>query len=146
MIFIHLIVGLILGKVLGNFWFFVLGSIFPDVDHIYVLFKNKLFNWNKYLDSLKNEKKYGIRYKTAFVHSLLGLVIFSFIVCLINVYGGIAFGIAYLLHLIIDWLDVDEKYYLYPYKKKFSGFLPIWSKFEKIITLIGIIILFLLFI
>jgi hypothetical protein len=141
MIFLHLIIGLILGKVLGNFWFFVIGSIFPDIDHIYIVIKNKLFSWKKYIDSLKNEKKYGLRYKTAFVHSLFGLTIFSLMVCLINIYGGIAFALAYFLHLIIDWIDIDEKYYLYPNKKKFSGFLPIWSSFEKIITVIALIAL-----
>jgi len=145
MIFLHLILGLILGKVLGNFWFFLLGSVFPDIDHVYIVVKNGLFSWNKYIDSIKNEKKYGIRYKTAFVHSLFGLVVFSLIVSLFDLYGGIAFAFAYLLHLLIDWIDIDEKYYLYPNKTKFRGFLQIWNNFEKIITVIALIILVIIY-
>jgi len=146
MIFVHLILGLVLGKLFGNFWFFVIGSIFPDIDHFYIILKNKIFSWKKYVDSMKYEKKYKIRYKTAFVHSFLGLMVFSFLVGLFNVYGGIAFALAYFSHLLIDWTDIDEKYYLYPYKKKFSGFLPIWSRFEKIITIIALIVLIYIYI
>ena len=55
------------------------------------------------------------------------------------------FAIAYFLHLMMDWIDIDEKYYLYPLKIKFKGFLPIWSKLEKILTLISLIILIILY-
>jgi len=54
-------------------------------------------------------------------------------------------GIAYLIHLLIDWIDIDEKFYLYPFKIKFNGFLPIWSRFEKIVTIILILVLVILY-
>lgn len=142
MIFLHLILGLILGKLTNNYLPFLLGSLIPDIDHIYIILKHKLYKKN-FLDTLKNEEKYKIKYKTPFVHSILGLIVFSVIVQLVinNYLLSFYFSLAYLLHLLIDWPDKDVKYYLYPFKIKFSGFLPIWSKQEKIITIIGIIAL-----
>lgn len=93
---------------------------------------------------MKYEKKYKLEYKTPFMHSLLVLLVFTAIAYLFN-FGAIEFGIAYLLHLLIDWLDIDIKYYLYPSRIKFKGFLPIWSDFEKNITLILFFIVILVF-
>ncbi len=140
MIFIHFLISLILGKLFGNYFFFILGSILPDLDHVYIIIKNKLFSFKKIIKTIKYEKRFNIRYKTFLFHSILGLILFSLIVYLFSKTRAIYFGIAYLLHLLIDWIDVDEKYFLYPLKIKFKGFLPIWSKFEKILTIILIII------
>jgi membrane-bound metal-dependent hydrolase YbcI (DUF457 family) len=142
MIFLHLIIGIILGKLTNNYLPFILGSIIPDIDHIYTILKHKLYN-KKFLDTLKNEEKYKIRYKTPLVHSILGLIIFTILFYLVtnNYLSAIYFSLAYLLHLLIDWPDKDIKHYLYPSKIKFSGFLPIWSKQERIITIVCIFIL-----
>jgi len=148
MILVHLIIGIILGKLTGNYFPFILGSILPDLDHLYIIIKNKLFTINKIINTIKYEERYNIKYKTPFFHSIFGLIIFSLIFYFIsnNYILTIYFASAYLLHLAIDWLDIDKKYFLYPLKMEFKGFLPIWSKTEKIITLILIIILTLLFI
>ena len=140
MIFIHLLLGIILGAIFGNYFFFILGSIFPDLDHPYIIIKNKLFSFKKIIKTIKYEKRFNLKYKTFLFHSLLGLVLFSSIVYLFSKTGAIYFGIAYFLHLLIDWIDIDEKYFLYPLKIKFKGFLPIWSRFKKILTIILIII------
>ncbi|MAH50698.1 hypothetical protein CMI37_33070 [Candidatus Pacearchaeota archaeon] len=144
MIFIHLLVGIILGISFGNLFFFILGSLFPDIDHIYIIIKNKLWNIRKIKESIKFEKKFGIRYKTKLFHSVLGLILFSFLIFILYPKGAIYFGLAYFLHLLIDWIDIDEKYFLYPLKIKFKGSLPIWSRLEKIITIVLIIIIILL--
>ncbi len=140
MILAHLLLGIILGITFKSYFFFILGAIFVDFDHILVILKNKLWNLNKIIESIKFEKKFGIRYKTPFFHSLFGLLLFSLIIFVFNQKGGIQFGIAYLTHLIIDWIDIDEKYFLYPLKIKFKGVLPIWSRFEQITTVILILI------
>lgn len=146
MIFLHLIIGLILGKVTHSYLPFILGSIIPDIDHLYIILKHKLYK-NKFktlIDSIKNEEKYKIRYKTPLVHSLLGLIILSGIFYIItrNNLSLIYFSFSYLMHLLMDWPDKDIKYYLYPFKIEFKGFLPIWSKTEQILTIIAIFILF----
>jgi len=45
MIFIHLLIGMILGKIFGNYLFFILGSVIPDIDHIYIIIKNRLWSF-----------------------------------------------------------------------------------------------------
>lgn len=146
MIFAHLLLGIILGITFKNYFFFVLGAVFADFDHILVIAKNKLWNFNKIIESIRFEKKFGMRYKTPFFHSLFGLALFSGIIFLFSHKGGIEFGIAYFTHLLLDWVDIDEKYFLYPLKIRFKGFLPIWSRAEQVITatLILVIIILLL--
>ncbi len=140
MIFVHFLISLILGKLFGNYFFFILGAVLPDLDHIYIIIKNKLFSFKKIKETIKYEEKFGIRYKTALFHSILGLILFSFIIYLFKDTKVIYFAISYLLHLLIDWMDIDKKYFLYPLKIKFKGFLSIWSNFEKMLTIILIII------
>ncbi len=140
MIFIHLLLGIILGNFFGNYFFFILGSLFPDFDHLYIIIKNKIWNSKKIIETIKYEDKFNLKYKTKLFHSILGLVLFSLIAALFNAKGAIIFAIMYLLHLLMDWADIDEKYYLYPLKIKFKGFLPIWSKYEKLLTIILLIL------
>lgn len=89
---------------------------------------------------MKFENKFKIRYKTKLVHSLLGLIVFSILLYFLDNNGVLYFSVGYFLHLLIDWLDIDEKYYLYPFNIKFKGFLPIWSNIEKVVTLIFLLI------
>ena len=144
MMLIHLLIGVILGKVFGSYFFFILGSLFPDIDHVYIAIKNKLWKSKRFWDSIIYEKKYHIRYKTPLFHSLLGLAVFTSIMFIFSMRGALFFSVAYFLHLLMDWADIDIKYYLYPSKIKFKGFLPIWSNFEKISTIIIAIIMILL--
>jgi len=150
MILIHLILGIILGKLTNNYLPFILGSIIPDIDHLYIIIKHKLYknNFKSLLDSIKNEERYKIRYKTPLIHSLLGLIIISLLFFIINKnqLSLIYFSSAYFLHLIMDWFDKDIKYYLYPLKIKFKGSLEIWSKMEIFATIITIILLTILLI
>lgn len=136
MIFVHLLLGIILGKFFGNYFFFIIGSILPDLDHLLIIIKNKFWSIKKIIRTIKYEKKFDIRYKTPFFHSILALILFSTIIYLFDNKATLFFGTAYLMHLLIDWIDIDEKYYLYPLKIKFRGFLPIWSKPEQILTII----------
>ena len=78
------------------------------------------------------------------VHSIFGLIILSAVFFIILENKTIYFSIAYLLHLLLDWTDIDEKYYLYPLRIKFKGFLPIWSKLEKIFTIAPIFLILIL--
>ncbi len=146
MIFIHLLSGIIFGIIFQNPLFFILGSVLPDIDYLYVIIRNRLYNLKKLISSIKYERDYGLRYKIPLIHSILGLILFSLIVYLFNSKGAIYFGTAYFIHLLIDWIDIDEKYFLYPLKIKFKGFLPVWSRFEKILTITLIIILIILYI
>ncbi len=137
MILAHIVAGVMPAENHSFSWFWFLGSIIPDIDHLFVLIKNKIFTWNKITDSIRFEDKYQIRYKTKYFHSIFGAVVVSLPVLLFGTTGALYFFIAYIIHLLLDWPDQDEKQYFYPFsKKKFRGFLPIFSKPEIIFTAI----------
>ena len=148
MIFLHALLGLIVGNIYGNYALFFIGaSMLPDIDHLYLIIKHKLFPLKKAIKVLKKEEEHSIHFKTPLMHSILGLAICSLIFFIIvqNVQFTTYFALMYASHLLLDWPDIDKKYYLYPFKKEFRGFLPIWSKTEKAITLsviLGMIILY----
>ncbi|MBU0722599.1 metal-dependent hydrolase [Patescibacteria group bacterium] len=135
MILAHSIIGITLGNYFGYFGFILLGSILPDIDHLFVILKNRIFSWRKIIDSMRFENRYKISYKTKYVHSLFGAVIISTPVLFFDFTGGLYFFTGYSLHLIIDWVDIDNKQYLYPFKITFQGVLPISSKTEIVFTL-----------
>lgn len=138
----HLLIGLILGKKFGYTPAFVLGSVFPDIDHLVVLIKHRHFRPAEIFRAMKYEDRYVERYKTPYIHSLLAWLIFSAIAVLFNFATGIAFSVAYLLHLILDAFDKDEMQLFYPFKKTLRGFLPVFSKWEIILGLILLTVYF----
>ena len=140
MTFTHLLIGLILGKKFGYTPGFVIGSLFPDIDHLFVLLKNRHFHPKEIFGMMKDEDKYGERYKTPYTHSLLAWALFSSIVAFLFSYGaGIAFLVAYLIHLLLDLLDKDEIQIFYPAKFGVRGFLPVFSFWEIVF---GIFLIF----
>ena len=146
MILAHTIVGLMPIDNYQFSWYWLAGSIIPDVDHLFVIYKHKLFSWDKLIDAEKFEDKYNIHFKTKYGHSVFGAIIMTFPILLISTKGALYFFIGYLIHLILDWLDRDEKQYLYPLKIKFRGFLPIFSMPERIFTAFLILFVFYLYI
>lgn len=147
MIFLHLLLGLILGKLFGHTLLFVIASMLPDIDHLYIIIKHKLFPLKRTIQVLKKEEEHNIRFKTPLMHSLLGLLLCSglFFISIQNVQLTLFFSLAYCSHLLLDWPDIDKKQYLYPLKREFSGFLPIWSKTEQILTILASLIIIFLY-
>ncbi len=145
MIFIHPIIGALPISDNHFSWFWFIGSVVPDLDHIFAIIKYKIFSWKKLVNSVRFEEKFKICYKTKYAHSLLGAIIFSLIVFLIDRSGAIYFFAGYALHLALDWPDCEEKQFLFPLKIKFKGFLPIFSKPEILFTILFIGIIFFIF-
>ncbi|MBI5880517.1 metal-dependent hydrolase [archaeon] len=151
MIFLHTILALFLGKFFGHYAAFIAGSLLPDIDHIYVYLKSGVlthrnFSWKRLVYVWRNDEKHGIVSKTPLFHSVMGLAIFSLFVTLVNPDEGAFFAIAYGLHLLMDWMDKDVKYFLFPLRIKFKGFLPIWSKAEQIATVMALLVLVALYV
>lgn len=136
MILAHSIVGIMPVSNSEISWFWFIGSVIADIDHLFVLYKHKIFSWDKFIDAIRFEDKYGIRFKTKYMHSILGAVVTSILVLFISKEGALYYFIAYLIHLVLDWPDIDEKQYFYPFKKKIRGFLPIFSKPEIIFIIL----------
>lgn len=135
MIFAHAIVGMMPVNQSEFSWFWFIGSVIPDIDHLFVLYRYRIFSWGKLIDAERFEDKYNIHFKTKYVHSIFGAVMMTLPVLLISREGAVYFFIAYLIHLLLDWPDIDEKQYFYPLKIKVRGFLPIWSKPEIVFTI-----------
>jgi hypothetical protein len=142
MIIAHALIGLMPVANKKFSWFWLVGSVIPDVDHLFVIYYYRLFSFKRLIDAERFEDKYGIHFKTKYGHSIFGAVMFSIPAVLINRSGGVYFFLAYLLHLLMDWPDRDEKQYFYPFKLKVRGFLPIFSKWEIGFTFVLILILF----
>ncbi|HEX8974636.1 MAG TPA: metal-dependent hydrolase [Patescibacteria group bacterium] len=136
MILAHALVGIIGGTYANDLPYVFVGSVLPDIDHLYIIARHKMYPPKKLIHSLRFEGRYGnLKYKTKYVHSVFGALLFSAPIMLWNPLGAKHFFFAYLGHLLLDWVDHDEKEYLFPLKKKFRGFLPIFSKLEIAFTL-----------
>ncbi len=147
MFFIHLIIPLILGKLLGNYWYLLVGSLIVDIDHVIILIKNKHYNLRECIDILKHEERYGERLRSPYLHSFLGLVSTSLLVWLLfNANGAVYYAIGYLIHLMIDLFDKDVMFLFYPAKIKFNGTLPIASHVELALTAFFLVLLVVLFV
>ncbi len=130
----HLALGLIIGKVTGDYQAAVLGSLIIDIDHLIPNFqqKNKFILkdfWKKTKDSRDSSRSY--------FHSFFAWIIFSIIVCLIDYKFGLVFSLAYLGHFLLDALDDSSFYPIFPIKKfDIRGFIPYYSKEELFFSLI----------
>lgn len=141
MILAHAIIGLTPVDNSQFSWFWFLGSVAPDLDHVFAIFKYRLFSVKKIAESMRTEAKLNLNYKSKYFHSIFGAVLVSLPFYLINFSGGKYFLAAYLIHLMLDWPDIEVKYFLYPLKIKFKGHMTVFSKFELCLTVFLIIIL-----
>lgn len=142
MILAHSIVGLMPVSNSEFSWFWFIGSVISDIDHLFALYRNRIFSWSKIVQVMRLEDKYELRFKTKYLHSLFGAIITSIPISFFDQKAATYYFIAYLIHLLLDWPDIDEKQYLYPTRKKFRGFLPIFSKSEVVFTSLLIILYF----
>jgi|SRR3989338_102605 len=136
MILAHSIVGIMPVNNSEFSWFWFIGSVIADIDHLFVLYSYKIFSWDKLIDAIKFEDKYRIHFKTKYMHSIFGAVATTIPILFISREGALYYFVAYLIHLVLDWPDIDEKQYFYPFKKKVRGFLTIFSKPEIIFTIL----------
>lgn len=113
----HLIAGLIMGKLTGNYSVAIASSVLIDVDHLQsyiksgVLFKLKLF-WKTITDKAD---PYGDQ--RGYLHNLFIFAGISTILLLIWSYTAIPFILGWFGHLLLDALDNSDYWPLYPYKK-----------------------------
>jgi inner membrane protein len=69
----------------------LLGSLFPDVDHPHSILGR--FNPLAWL---------GIMHHRGWTHTIMGLLVFSAVVCVISIPAGIGFAAGYMSHLLMD--------------------------------------------
>ena len=91
----HLIAGLVLGKITGNYSLSVGMALGIDIDHVFSYIKNGvLLNPTKFLKTILNkEDPYGDQ--RFLLHNVLVFVLLSIIILLINYRIGLIFSLAY---------------------------------------------------
>ena len=131
----HLVAGLIIGKLLGNYPLALFGALAIDLDHIAPYLKhNVLFNPKKLLKTITDQNDpYGNQRN--FLHSLFVYVIISTLLIIVDFRLGLILSLAYLTHLVIDALDAADFYPFYPNRKiNFRGPIGYFSKQEFLFT------------
>ncbi|HLC91305.1 MAG TPA: metal-dependent hydrolase [Candidatus Nanoarchaeia archaeon] len=146
MIFLHAILGLILGKLTGHYLAFILGATLADIDHIYIYLKNGARSVRGIIDRICHEKRYHIVARTPLFHSMIGALLFTGIFAIFRPAEWWLFALAYCSHLLLDWPDKDPVFILYPWKYPFIGPLDVWSKPEQVITVLSLLFVLYIFI
>ena len=133
-IFAHLALGLIIGKLTGNYPAAILGSIAIDIDHFIVFFKYKVFKNIKKTIAFFVEEKDPYNGQRGYLHNVFALALISLILWLINSSFGLIFFLAYAGHLFFDAIDTADFYPFYTRKVNIRGFIGYFSKIEWEIT------------
>jgi membrane-bound metal-dependent hydrolase YbcI (DUF457 family) len=129
----HLVAGLLIGELTGYYIPALIGSLFLDLDHL-IAFAQQ--------GAILNLRKFW-RYSTAVIeldgertvlHSFTAWLFLSIIVVLFSPSIGIAFSLGYFFHLMLDMLDGEDFYGLWPLKINFHGPIRYLSGVELVIT------------
>jgi membrane-bound metal-dependent hydrolase YbcI (DUF457 family) len=140
----HTLVGLIIGKLTGDYSTALIGSLAMDLDHAVSHYRHGLFSKpRKWLQTMLNQKdSWGDQ--RSFLHSIFSWVIISLILLAINFHIGLVFSIAYFFHLILDLLDQSDFWPFFPFKKLVvKGPVGYFSKQEIIFDIMLIVVFFL---
>jgi len=138
----HLAAGLIIGKLTGDYPTAIISAVAIDIDHLVPYVKKRIiFDFKKMWHSAKSTHDSA----RSFLHSFISLPILTGLVMLFSFKAGIVFGLGYLSHFLLDALDDDDFYPLFPWKKfNTRGFIGYYSKAEFIFTVILFIVYFLI--
>ena len=139
----HILAGLIIGKITGDFPTAMAGSLLVDMDHIVSYYKNGiLFQPREILRaSVTEADPWGDQRN--FLHSIFSWVAISVFLLMINRELGVVFSIAYFFHLVCDALDGADFYPFFPFRRfAIKGFINYYSKHEIVfdVGLIGVFI------
>jgi|SRR3989344_1276787 len=112
----HILGGLIVGKLTGNYTAAMAGSLVIDLDHVVSYYKHGLLSHpRQILHASKNETDPWGNQRN-FLHSIFSWLIVSGLLFATSAPWGLAFSLAYLVHLIFDALDGADFWPLFPIK------------------------------
>ncbi len=132
----HIIAGLIVGKVTGNYSLAIASSVLVDIDHLQsyiksrVILKPKLF-WKTITDQ---SDPYGNQ--RGYLHNLLIFIFISAVLYIIFKNSVIPLILGWGGHLLLDALDGSDYWPFYPYKKiNLKGPIMYASRYEIIFSI-----------
>lgn len=128
----HLALGLVIGRLTGDYQAALIGSLIIDIDHLVPAFKEKrIFNFKK-LWLLSKSSTDSAR---SFLHGIFPWIGLSTLICFFDLGFGLVFALGYFGHLLLDALDDSPLFILYPSKKiNIKGFIPYFSLEEFIFS------------
>jgi membrane-bound metal-dependent hydrolase YbcI (DUF457 family) len=130
----HLAVGLIIGKITGNYPMAIVGSLAIDIDHLIPhAQKGQLFNIRK----IFNEAHSSSNANRSYLHSVFALLLIPLIVAIFSWPAALVLFLGYLGHFVLDLLDTSGFWPFFPFKKiELHGFLGYLSLWELVITVL----------
>lgn len=142
----HLLAGIIIGKITGNFPTAIAGSLIMDLDHIISYFHHGILFKPRQLFKILRSETDPWGDQRNFLHNIFIWVIVSVLLLTINFNFGLIFSVAYFFHLVFDALDSADLYPFFPFKKiTIKGFIKYSSRQEIIFDVCLVFILIILF-
>lgn len=141
----HLIAGLIIGKLTGDYTTSLIGSVIMDTDHLFVYYrKGILLQPKKFLLATVNKIRMLKEQRNIF-HNIIFCLAASAIIFMVNHAVGLVFFSAYLCHLLLDCLDDSSYVPFYPNERiKIKGPIKYFSGQEIVFAAVLLIIFFLI--
>ena len=112
----HIMAGLIVGKVTGNYPVAIITSVVFDLDHFFFYYTRDLIFRPVKVFKKALRKKIFIKGRRGIFHSVFTWIMVSALFMLINFPLGVTVSASYLVHLILDVLDDASFYPFYPLK------------------------------
>jgi hypothetical protein len=112
----HILAGLIIGKLTGDYTAALTGSLLMDADHLISYYRHGILLRPLRIlkESLTEDDPWGDQKN--YLHSVQSWFILSLLVIALNVHFGLVFSLAYLVHLILDAMT-GSFYPFYPHKR-----------------------------
>jgi membrane-bound metal-dependent hydrolase YbcI (DUF457 family) len=143
----HVLAGLIIGKITGDFPTALAGSLVMDLDHTISYFRHGILFKPRQLFKAIHDEADPWGDQRNFLHSIFSWVVISILLVTINFNFGLVFSIAYFFHLVLDALDSADFYPFFPFRKfVIKGFVKYFSKQEIIFDVCLVLVLITLFI
>ena len=140
----HLIAGLIIGKIFGNYAIALIGALSMDLDHLVAYTQNKIILSPKKLWQAVTSPEDPYGNKRNFLHSFFAWLPISAIAIAVNFGAGLVFSLAYLSHLLLDMIDSSDFHPFYPIKLSIRGPIVYLSKYEIMFTTLMFFIFFII--
>ena len=143
----HVLAGLIIGKITGDFPTALAGSLVMDLDHTISYFRHGILFKPRKLFKVISDEADPWRDQRNFLHSIFSWVVISSVLLLINFKFGLVFSVAYFFHLLFDAIDSADFYPFFPFRKSvLKGFVKYYSKQEIILDICLVLTLIVLFV
>ncbi|GEM_PF-550501 len=143
----HVLAGLIIGKITGDFPTALAGSLVIDLDHTISYFRHGVLFKPRELFKVTFNEADPWGDQRNFLHSIFSWLAVSALLLIFNFKLGLVFSIAYFFHLVFDALDGANFYPFFPLKKiLIKGFIKYYSEQEIAFDIFLILIFIALFI